>query len=130
MSKKYQEYSQLALAVDLVMNEYKVSNPIEIVELIQQDLSLYFTVHQVMDYLDINKKEDYEKGITKTTISILLKMRKLFELNLDFNIWYKNQLVYEFKRSKIDRDSDKDFLYEMGILMVFLISAWLIYLYF
>ena len=58
-------YSQLALAVDLVMNEYKVNNPIEIVELIQQDLSLYFTVHQVMDYLDINKKEDYEKESQK-----------------------------------------------------------------
>jgi len=58
-------YSQLAVAVDLVMNEYKISNPIEIVELIQQDLSLYFTVHQVMDYLDINKKEDYEKESQK-----------------------------------------------------------------
>ena len=58
-------YSQLALAVDLVMNEYKINNPIEIVELIQQDLSLYFTVHQVMDYLDINKKEDYEKESQK-----------------------------------------------------------------
>lgn len=58
-------YSQLAIAVDLVMNEYKVSNPIEIVELIQQDLNLYFTVHQVMDYLDINKKEDYEKESQK-----------------------------------------------------------------
>lgn len=60
MSKKYQEYSQLALAIDLVMNEYNVKNPIEIVELIQKDLDLYFTIHQVMDYLDINKKEDYE----------------------------------------------------------------------
>ena len=58
-------YSQLAVAVDLVMNEYKISNPIEIVELIQQDLNLYFTVHQVMDYLDINKKEDYEKESQK-----------------------------------------------------------------
>ena len=58
-------YSQLAVAVDLVMSEYKVSNPIEIVELIQQDLSLYFTVHQVMDYLDINKREDYEKESQK-----------------------------------------------------------------
>ena len=28
-------------------------------------LSLYFTVHQVMDYLDINKKEDYEKESQK-----------------------------------------------------------------
>ena len=59
------KYSQLALAVDLVMNEYKVNNPIEIVELIQKDLDLYFTVHQVMDYLDINKKEDYEKESQK-----------------------------------------------------------------
>ena len=59
------KYSQLAVAVDLVMNEYKISNPIEIVELIQQDLNLYFTVHQVMDYLDINKKEDYEKESQK-----------------------------------------------------------------
>ena len=58
-------YSQLALAVDLVMNEYKVSNPIEIIKLIQQDLNLYFTIHQVMDYLDINKKEDYEKESQK-----------------------------------------------------------------
>lgn len=58
-------YSQLAVAIDLVMNEYKINNPIEIVELIQQDLDLYFTVHQVMDYLDINKKEDYEKKSQK-----------------------------------------------------------------
>jgi hypothetical protein len=65
MLKKYQEYSQLALAIDLVINEYKINNPIEIVELIQQDLSLYFTVHQVMDYLDISKKEDYEKESQK-----------------------------------------------------------------
>ncbi len=50
-------------------------------------------------------------------------MRKLFELNLDFNIWYKNGLVYEFKDSKIDRDSDEDTLYEMGIPMVIIISA-------
>lgn len=49
-------------------------------------------------------------------------MRKLFELNLDFNIWYKNQLVYEFKQSKIDRDSDKEIVYQMGFIMIFLIS--------
>lgn len=46
-------------------------------------------------------------------------MRKLFELNLDFNIWYKNQLVYSFKDEKIDRDSDEDILYELGFRMVF-----------
>lgn len=58
---KSQEYSQLGLAIDLVVNEYGSINPIEIVEKIQQDLDLYFTIHQVMDYLDINKLEDYEK---------------------------------------------------------------------
>ena len=50
-------------------------------------------------------------------------MRKLFELNLDFNLWYKNQLVYEFKESKIDRDSDKEMVYQIGFIMVFLISV-------
>ena len=50
-------------------------------------------------------------------------MRKLFELNLDFNLWYKNQLAYEFKGEKIDRDSDEDVLYQMGFIMVFLIFA-------
>ena len=50
-------------------------------------------------------------------------MRKLFELNLDFNIWYKNGLVHDFKEQKIDRDSDEDILYEMGFIMVVLISA-------
>ena len=50
-------------------------------------------------------------------------MRKLFELNLDFNLWYKNQLVYEFKEEKIDRDSNDEVIYQMGFIMVFLISA-------
>ena len=49
-------------------------------------------------------------------------MRKLFELNLDFNLWYKNQLVYEFKNSKIDRESGNDEVFELGILMVFIMS--------
>ena len=49
-------------------------------------------------------------------------MRKLFELNLDFNIWYKNGLIYDFKEQKVDRDSNEDILYESGIIMVFLLS--------
>ena len=61
MLNKYQEYSQLGLAIDLVVNEYGIINPIEIVEKIQQDLGLYFTIHQIIDYLDITKLEDYEK---------------------------------------------------------------------
>ena len=50
-------------------------------------------------------------------------MRKLFELNLDFNIWYKNGLVHDFKEQKVDRDSNEDTLYGSGIIMVFLLSA-------
>lgn len=62
MSKKlYQKYSQLAVAIDLVSNEYKTSNPIIISEMIEKDLGLDITIHQIADYLDINKLEDYEK---------------------------------------------------------------------
>ncbi len=62
MSKKlYQEYSQLGVAIDIIANEYKTSNPIIISEMIQKDLGLDYTIHQIMDYLDINKLEDYEK---------------------------------------------------------------------
>ena len=50
-------------------------------------------------------------------------MRKLFELNLDFNLWYKNQLVCKLTASKIDRDSDKEMVYQIGFIMVFLISV-------
>ena len=49
-------------------------------------------------------------------------MRKLFELNLDFNIWYKNGLVHDFKEQKVDRDSDEDVLYKTGFVIVLLIS--------
>ena len=62
---KHQDYSQLGLAIDLVVNEYEILNPIEIVELIQKNLGLYFTIHQVLDYLDINFKikKKYEKSL-------------------------------------------------------------------
>lgn len=58
-------YSQLAVAVDIIANEYKTSNPIIISEMIQNDLGLDYTIHQVSDYLDINKLEDYEKESNK-----------------------------------------------------------------
>ena len=62
MSKQlYQEYSQLAVAIDLVSHEYKTSNPIIISEKIEQDLGLDISIHQIADYMDINKLEDYEK---------------------------------------------------------------------
>ena len=61
MSKKYQEYSQLAVAIGLVSHEYKTSNPIIISEKIEQDLGLDISIHAIADYMDINKLEDYEK---------------------------------------------------------------------
>lgn len=62
MSKQlYQEYSQLAVAIDLVSHEYKTSNPIIISEKIEQDLGLDISIHAIADYMDINKLEDYEK---------------------------------------------------------------------
>ena len=62
MSKQlYQEYSQLAVAIDLVSHEYKTSNPIIISEKIEQDLGLDISIHTIADYMDINKLEDYEK---------------------------------------------------------------------
>ena len=54
-------YSQLAFAVDLVSHEYRTSNPIIIAEKMQQDLGIEYSIHQIADYMDINKLEDYEK---------------------------------------------------------------------
>lgn len=58
-------YSQLAMAVDLVSHEYQTSNPIIIAEKIEEDLGLEYSIHQIADYIDINKLEDYEKQSNK-----------------------------------------------------------------
>lgn len=63
--KKQFPYSQLAIAIDIICNEYKTSNPIIIAEMIQNDLGLDYTIHQISDYLDINKLEDFEKESLK-----------------------------------------------------------------
>ena len=62
MSK--QMYSEFAVAVDLIMNEYQTSNPVEISEYIYRDLGMCTTIHQVSDYLDVNR-QDYEKESNK-----------------------------------------------------------------
>lgn len=59
------QYSQLAIAVDLVSYEYQTSNPVIIAEMIEQDLNLEYNIHQIADYMDINKLEDYEKQSNK-----------------------------------------------------------------
>ena len=58
-------YSQLSLAIDLVSHEYQTSNPIIIAEMIEKDLNLEYNIHQIADYMDINKLEDYEKQSNK-----------------------------------------------------------------
>lgn len=58
MSKQYSEF---AVAIDLVSHHYQTSNPIEIAELIEQDLGIETSIHAISDYLDINKLENYEK---------------------------------------------------------------------
>lgn len=51
----------LQIAIDLISHAYKTSEPLLIAEKIYEDLGICVTVHQVTDYLDINKLEDFEK---------------------------------------------------------------------
>jgi hypothetical protein len=53
-------YSQLALAIDLVSNEYKTNNPLIIYEKVKQDLGIDITLTQINDYLELSS-EDFEK---------------------------------------------------------------------
>ena len=57
MSKKYSSYMW---AIDLVMEEHKITNPIDIAEKIKDDLDMEVSIHQIIDYLDINNK-DWQK---------------------------------------------------------------------
>ena len=57
------KYSSLAVAVDLICNEYKTNNPIIIAEKIQQDLDMDISIHAISDYLSIN--ENYENESSK-----------------------------------------------------------------
>lgn len=52
-------YSELSFAVDLVIEEYKTSNPIKISELIWENLGICISIHAISDYLDINR-QNYE----------------------------------------------------------------------
>jgi hypothetical protein len=46
-------------AIDLVMEQHQITNPILIAEKIAEDLEMDVTIHQIMDYLEINQ-EDWE----------------------------------------------------------------------
>ena len=59
MSKKL--YSQMSMAIGLVSHEYKTGNPVIIAEKIFEDLGMDYSIHQISDYLDVNKAEDFER---------------------------------------------------------------------
>lgn len=52
--------SSIALAIDLVSNEYKTNNPLIIYEKVKQDLGIDITLTQINDYLELSS-EDFEK---------------------------------------------------------------------
>ena len=64
------QYSEFAIAIDLVSHHYQTSNPIEIAELIEQDLGIETSIHAISDYMDINKLENYEKQSNKIEYEI------------------------------------------------------------
>jgi len=45
--------------IDLIIEVYKVSNPIIISELIEKEFQTEVSIHQISDYLEINQ-EDWE----------------------------------------------------------------------
>jgi hypothetical protein len=57
---KVKQYSELSLGIDLILDVYKITNPVLIVEKLEEDFGMKCTIHQVNDYMDINRKEDYE----------------------------------------------------------------------
>jgi len=52
------QYSELSVAIDLIQNEYKTSNPIIIAEKLKEIFDMSYTIHQIADYLDIS--EDFK----------------------------------------------------------------------
>jgi hypothetical protein len=59
-----QPYSEFAFAIDLIMEQYKISNPILISEKIQEDLNIDISIHQISDYLSLNS-ENWERESIK-----------------------------------------------------------------
>jgi hypothetical protein len=43
-------------AIDLIIEEFKLSNPILISEKIQEELHMEVSIFQIVDYLEINKE--------------------------------------------------------------------------
>ncbi len=57
-------YSEFAFAIDLIREEYQISNPILIAEKINEDLDMDISIFQIMDYLEMSM-EDFEQESRK-----------------------------------------------------------------
>lgn len=57
---KIKPYSEFSFAVDLITEEFKLINPIDIVDKVEEELGIELSIHAVSDYLDINRNEDFE----------------------------------------------------------------------
>jgi hypothetical protein len=68
-------YSALAVAIDLLSNEYKTYDPITISDKAWEDLGMCISIHEISDYLDINRVEDFE------TESEKIKNKTIIEIN-------------------------------------------------
>lgn len=47
--------SSVQIAVDIISNEYKTTDPLIIHEKIKTDLNMSITIHQILDYFDVIK---------------------------------------------------------------------------
>lgn len=55
------KYSELAFAIDLIIEVYQTYNPIVIVEFCEQDLDVLLTIDQVIDYLQLHYNYTFEE---------------------------------------------------------------------
>lgn len=73
------EYSQLGLAIDLIVEEYGTLNPIIISEKIQEDLGLYYSIHQIMDFMNHDEDDTYyERESNKIKYATESRMPSMF----------------------------------------------------
>jgi hypothetical protein len=64
-------YSALAVAIDLLSNEYKTYDPIVLSDKAWEDFGMCISIHEISDYLDINKLEDFETESNKIKNTII-----------------------------------------------------------
>lgn len=61
----FKTYSNIAMAIDLIMDYYETDNAIIIEEKCMEDLQLDLSIHQIYNYLNMNKKNFKENEFMK-----------------------------------------------------------------